>query len=111
MGFLGRFSAPKANIELKFNAAAYTYKDKLSGLITFDPLEDFALEELRLELEGTRKVNWRKGFSGYGAHGSFDTIKIPLTGPMNVQKGQHFEQPFQVDIPLYARSTLSRRLS
>lgn len=104
MGFLRRFSAPKANIELKFNETAYTYKDKLSGMITFDSLEDIALEELRLELEGHAKVSWRKGISGHSSSWSFGTIKISLTGPMNFQKGQRFEQPFQVDIPLYARS-------
>ena len=104
LGFLGRFSAPKGNIELKFDKTTYTYTDKLSGLVIFDPLEDFALDELRLELEGHGKVSWRKGFSGYGSSGSLGTIKISLTGPMNVQKGQHFEYPFQVDIPLHAKS-------
>jgi hypothetical protein len=56
LGFLGRFSAPKAKIELKLNEAVYTYTDKLTGLISIDSLEDIALEELRLELAGHLKV-------------------------------------------------------
>jgi hypothetical protein len=103
LGFLGRFSAPKAKIELKLNEAVYTYTDKLTGLISIDPLEDIALEELRLELAGHLKVKWRKGLNSYNSSSSLGTIKIPFTGPMNLRKEQHFEQPFQAAIPLHAR--------
>jgi len=49
MGFFKKFSAPKANIELKLNEVAYEYTDKLTGRIVLDPQEDISINEFRLE--------------------------------------------------------------
>ena len=103
MGFFKKFSAPKAKIELKLDEVAYEYTDKLTGRIVLDPQEDISVNELRLEFGGNKKIKWKKGFSSLSSSSSLDTRKIPIGGPVKLQKGQHYEQPFQIDIPLYSK--------
>jgi len=103
MGLFKKFSAPKAKIELKLDEVAYDYKDKLTGKIVLDPQEDISLNEFRLEFSGSKKVKWKKGFSSFSSSSSLDTRKIPIGSSVNLQKGQHYEQPFQIDIPLYSK--------
>ena len=104
MGFFKKFSAPKANIELKLNEVAYEYTDKLTGRIVLDPQEDMSINEFRLEFGGNRKVKWKKGFSSFNSSSSLETRKIPIGGSVQIAKRQHYEQPFQIDIPQYSRS-------
>jgi hypothetical protein len=104
MGFFKKFSAPKANIELKLNEVAYEYTDKLTGRIVLDPQEDISINEFRLEFGGNRKVKWKKGFSSFNSSSSLETRKIPVGSPVQLTKGKHYEQPFQTDIPQYSRS-------
>jgi hypothetical protein len=104
MGFFKKFSAPKANIELKLNEVAYEYTDKLTGRIVLDPQEDISINEFRLEFGGNRKVKWKKGFSSFSSSSSLETRKIPVGNPVQLAKGQHYEQSFQIDIPQYSRS-------
>jgi hypothetical protein len=104
MGFFKKFSAPKANIELKLNEVAYEYTDKLTGRIVLDPQEDISINEFRLEFGGNRKVKWKKGFSSFNSSSSLETRKILVGSPVQLAKGQHYEQPFQIDIPQYSRS-------
>ena len=104
MGFFKKFSAPKANIELKLNEVSYEYTDKLTGRIVIEPQEDMSINEFRLEFGGNRKVKWKKGFSSFNSSSSLETRKAPIGGPVQVARGQHFEQPFQIDIPQYSRS-------
>jgi len=103
MGLFKKFSAPKAKIELKLDEVAYDYKDKLTGRIVLDPQEDMSVNEFRLEFGGSKKVKWKKGFSSLSTGSSLDTRKVPIGGPVKLQKGQHYEQPFQIDIPLYSK--------
>jgi len=104
LGLFKKFSAPKAKIELKLDEVAYEYTDRLTGRIVLEPQEDMSVDEFRLEFGGSKKVKWKKGFSSYSSSSSLDTRKIPIGGPTTIQKGQHHEQPFQIDIPLYSRS-------
>jgi hypothetical protein len=104
MGFFKKFSAPKAKIELKLDEVAYDYKDKLTGRIVLDPQEDIAVNEFRIEFGGNKKIKWRKGLNSYNSNRSLEQIyKIPVGGPVQLQRGQHYEQPFQIDIPIYSR--------
>jgi hypothetical protein len=103
LGLFKKFSAPKAKIELKLDEVAYEYTDKLTGKIVLDPQEDMSVNEFRIEFGGNKKVKWKKGFSSLSTSSSLETRKIPIGGPINLQKGQHYEQPFQIDIPLYAK--------
>lgn len=104
MGLFKKFSAPKAKIELKLDEVSYDYKDKLTGRIVLDSQEDISVNEFRLEFGGSKKVKWKKGFSSYSGTSSLETRKIPVGSPIKLQKGQHHEQPFQIDIPQYSRS-------
>lgn len=103
LGLFKKFSAPKAKIELKLNEVTYEYTDKLTGKIVLDPQEDISVNEFRIEFGGNKKVKWKKGFSSLSTSSSLETRKIPIGGPINLQKGQQYEQPFQIDIPLYAK--------
>ena len=103
MGFFKKFSAPKVKIELKLDEVAYDYKDKLTGRIVLDPQEEISVNEFRLEFGGNKKIKWKKGFSSLSSSSSLDTRKIPIGAPVKLQKGQHYEQPFQIDIPLYSK--------
>jgi len=103
MGFFKKFSAPKVKIELKLDEVAYDYKDKLTGRIVLDPQEEISVNEFRLEFGGNKKIKWKKGFSSLSSSSSLDTRKIPIGGPIKLQKGQHYEQPFQIDIPVYSK--------
>lgn len=103
MGFFKKFSAPKAKIELQLNEVAYEYTDKITGKIALDPQEDTSIDEFRLEFGGSEKVKWKKGFSSYSGSSSLETKKIPVGGPIKLQKGQHYEHLFEIDIPLYSR--------
>jgi len=104
MGLFKKLSAPKAKIELRLDEVAYDYKDKLTGRIVLDPQEDISVDEFRLEFDGSRKVKWKKGFSSLSTSSSLGTRKIPVGGPVQLAKGQHYEQSFQIDIPQYSRS-------
>jgi predicted RNA-binding Zn-ribbon protein involved in translation (DUF1610 family) len=103
MGFFKKFSAPKAKIELKLNEVSYDYTDKLAGRIVVDPQEEIAADEFRLEFGGNQKIKWKKGFSSFSSSSSLETRKITVAGPTQLQKGQHYEQPFQIDIPIYSK--------
>ena len=103
MGFFKKFSAPKAKIELKLDEVSYEYTDKLTGRITVDPQEDISVDEFRLEFGGNQKIKWKKGFSSFSSSSSLETRKVTLAGSTQLQKGQHYEQPFQIDIPLYSK--------
>jgi hypothetical protein len=104
LGFFKKFSAPKAKIELKLDEVSYEYTDKLTGRIVVDPQEDIAVNEFRIEFGGNKKIKWRKGLNSYNSNRSLEQIyKIPVGGPVQLQKGQHYEQPFQIDIPVYSR--------
>jgi len=103
LGLFKKFSAPKARIELKFDEAVYDYTQKMTGKILVDPQEDIPVEGFRLEFGATKKVKWKKGFSSYNFSSSLDTKKIPVGSSTNLQRGQHYEQPFQVQIPFYTR--------
>lgn len=103
MGFFKKFSAPKAKIELQLNEVAYEYTDKLTGKIVSDFQEDTSVDEFRLEFGGNEKVKWKKGFSSYSGSSSLETKSIPVGGPIKLQKGQHYEHSFQIDIPLYSK--------
>lgn len=103
MGLFKKFSAPKAKIELKLDEVAYNYTDKLTGKIVIDPQEDMSANEFRLEFGGNRKVKWKKGFSSFSDSSSLETRKITVGSSVMLQKGQHYEQPFQIDIPQYSR--------
>ncbi len=103
MGLFKKFSAPKAKTELKLDEVAYDYKDKLTGRMILDPQEDISISEFRLEFSGNKKVKWKKGFSSYSTTSSLETRKIPVSGLVNIQKGEHYEQPFQIDIPQYSK--------
>lgn len=98
-----RFSGPKAKTELKLNEVAYEYTDKLAGKIVLDPEEEILIDEFRLEFGGNQKTKWKKGFSSFSGSSSLETKKIPIGGQVKIQKGQHYEQPFQIDIPLYSK--------
>jgi len=103
MGIFKRFSAPKAKIELKLNEVAYNYTDKLTGRIVLDAQEDILVDEFRIEFSGSKKVKWKKGFSSYSSSSSLASTKIPVGGPINLKKGQHYEQSFQIDMPQYSK--------
>jgi len=106
LSFFKKFSPPKAKMELKLEEAAYNYTDKLTGRIILDPQEEISVNEIRLEFGGSRKVRWKKGFSSLNTTSSLETKKIPIGSPVKLQKDQHYEQPFQVNIPLYSRPDL-----
>jgi len=103
LGLFKKFSAPKAKIELKLDEVAYEYADKLTGRIILDPQEDVSINEFRLEFGGNKKVKWKKGFSSFNSSSSLETRKITIGAAIKLQKGQHYEQPFQVDIPLFPK--------
>jgi len=103
MGLFKKFSAPKAKTEIKLNEVAYEYTDKLTGKLVIEPQEDISVDEFRVEFGGNKKIKWKKGFSSFSTSESLETKKIPVGGPVNLQKGQLHEQPFQLDIPLYSR--------
>jgi hypothetical protein len=103
MGFFKKFSAPKAKTELKLDEVSYEYTDKLAGRIVVDPEEEIAVDEFRLEFGGNKKIKWKKGFSSFSSSSSLETRKVTVAGPTKLQKGQHYEQPFQIDIPLYSK--------
>jgi hypothetical protein len=103
MGLFKRFSSPKAKIELKLNEVAYNYTDKLKGRIVLDAKEDISVSEFRIEFSGNKKVKWKKGFNSYTSSSPINKIKIPVGGPVKLQKGQRYEQSFQIDIPQYSK--------
>jgi hypothetical protein len=103
MGFFKKFSAPKAKIELKLEEVSYDYTDKLTGRIAIDPEEEISVDEFRLEFGGNEKIKWKKGFSSFSSSSSLETKKVTVAGSTKLQKGQHYEQPFQIDIPLYSK--------
>lgn len=103
MGLFKKFSAPKAKIELKLDEVAYDYKDKLTGKIVIDPQEEISINEFRLEFSGSRKVKWKKGFSSYSSSSPLETQKITVGAPVKLSSGQHYEQPFQIEIPIYQK--------
>jgi hypothetical protein len=103
MGFFKKFSAPKAKTELKLDEVSYEYTDKLTGRIAVDPEEEISVDEFRLEFGGNKKIKWKKGFSSFSRSSSLETRKVTVAGPTKLQKGQHYEQPFQIDIPLYSK--------
>jgi hypothetical protein len=103
LGLFKKFSAPKAKIEMKLTEVSYEYTDKLTGRMVVDSQEEISVDEFRLEFSGSRKIKWKKGFSSYSSSSSLETRKIPVGGPIRLQKGQHYELPFQVDIPLYSK--------
>ena len=103
MGFFKKFSAPKAKTELRLDEVSYEYTDKLTGRITVDPEEEISVDEFRLEFGGNKKIKWKKGFSSFSRSSSLETRKVTVAGPTKLQKGQHYEQPFQIDIPLYSK--------
>jgi hypothetical protein len=103
MGFFKKFSAPKAKTELKLDEVSYEYTDKLAGRIVVDPEEEIAADEFRLEFGGNKKIKWKKGFSSFSSSSSLETRKVTVAGTTKLQKGQHYEQPFQIDIPLYSK--------
>lgn len=123
MGLFKKFSAPKAKIELKLDevyAGEYRiqntefmrwitdYRTRVTGRIILDPQEEISVNEFRLEFSGSKKVKWKKGFSSLSTSSLLETRKIPTlpipTYPVKLQKGQHYEQPFQILLPLYSRS-------
>ena len=103
MGLFKKFKAPQVKIELKLDEVAYNYTDKLTGRIVIDPQEEISVNEFRLEFGGNEKIKWKKGFSSWSSTSSLETKKIPIASPVKLQKGQRYEQPFQIDIPLYSR--------
>ena len=103
MGLFKKFKASKAKIELKLDEVAYGANDKFTGRIVMDPQEDISVYEFRLEFGGKKKIKWKKGFSSLSTTSSLETKKIPIGGPVNLENGQHFEQPFQIDIPFYSK--------
>jgi len=103
LGLFKKFSAPKAKLELKLDEVAYNYTDKLTGRIVVDSQEEISMNEFRLEFGGNKKVKWKKGFSSFNNSSSLETKKIPVGSPVKLQKGQHYEQPFQINIPQYSR--------
>ena len=103
MGLFKKFKAPKAKIELKLDEVAYEATDKFTGRIVVDPKEGISVNEFKLEFGGKKKVKWKKGFSRLSTSSSLETKKIPIGGPVKLQKGQHYEQPFQIDIPSYSK--------
>jgi hypothetical protein len=103
LGLFKKFSAPKARIELKLDEVAYDYKDKLTGKIVVDPQEEISINEFRLEFGGNRKVKWKKGFSSYSSSSPLETRKITVGSPVKLSSGQHYEQPFQIEIPFYQK--------
>jgi hypothetical protein len=103
MGLFKKFKAPKAKIELKLDEVAYEITDKFTGRIVVDPEEDISLNAFRLEFGGNKKIKWKKGFSSYSSTSPLETRKFPVGGPLRLAKGQHYEQPFQIDIPQYSR--------
>lgn len=103
MGLFKKFRPPKAKIDLKLDEVAYdATSHKFRGRIVVDPQEDVAVDELRLEFDATEKVE-REGFR---FSSRLRTEEISIGGSVKLRKGQHYEQPFQIDIPL-----LSKRLS
>jgi len=103
MGFFKKFSAPKAKIELKLNEVAFESTDKLTGQIVLDSQENIAVDEFRLEFGGNKKVKWKKGFSSFNGSSSLETRKITVGAPVKLSQGQHYEQPFQIDIPQFSK--------
>ncbi len=103
MGLFKKFKASKAKIELKLDEVAYGANDKFTGRIVVDPQEDILVNEFRLEFGGKKKIKWKKGFSSLSTTSSLETKKIPIGGSVNLENGQHFEQPFQIDIPFYSK--------
>jgi ssDNA-binding Zn-finger/Zn-ribbon topoisomerase 1 len=102
MGFFKKFSAPKAKIGLQLSEVAYNYTDKLTGKIVVDSQENIPVGEFRLEFSGNRKIKWKKGFSSYSSSAPLEMRKVSVGGPAEVPSGQHYEHPFQIDIPAYS---------
>lgn len=103
MGLFKKFSAPKARITLELNEVTYDYKDKLTGRIILEPQENIAVDGFRLEFSGSKKVKWKKGLRSVNSTFPLEIRKIPIGGAVKLQKGQRYEQPFQIDIPLYPK--------
>ena len=103
MGFFKKFSAPKAKIELKLNEVVYNSNDKMEGRIALDPQEDVEIDEFRVEFHAEEMIKWRSGGSRFSTSNFLDEKKIPVGGSIKLQKGQHHEQPFQINIPFYKK--------
>jgi len=97
MGLLRRFRPPKAKIDLKLDEVTYdATSHRISCRIVVDPQEDVSVDELRLEFGATEKGK----IGGFRFSSSMRKEEISIAGPVKLQKGQHYEKPFQVDIPL-----------
>jgi hypothetical protein len=103
MGLFKKFKAPKGKIELRLDEVSYEATDKLTGQILLDPEEDISVDEFRIEFDAKKKVKWKKGFSSYNATSSLETKKKSVGGSVKLAKGQHHEQPFNMDIPQHSR--------
>lgn len=100
MGLFKRFRAPKAKIELKLDEVAYdATSHKISGRIVVRPREDVSVDELRLEFGATEKGK----FGSFRFSYSMRKEEISIAGPVKLQKGQHCEKPFQINIPLLSK--------
>lgn len=91
--------APKANLELRFDEDAYDYRDKMTGRILVDSQEDILVDEFRLEFDACKKIRGKN--ARYSFSLPLETTTIPIGNPTNLQKGKHYELPFQIQIPSY----------
>lgn len=100
MSLLKRFRPPKAKIDLKLDEVAYdATSHEISGRVVIDLQEDVSVDELRLEFDATEKVE-REDFR---FSSRLRTKEISIGDPVKLRKGQHYEQPFQIDIPLLSK--------
>lgn len=103
LGFLRRFTAPKAKIELKLNEAVYETRDKMEGRILVDSQEDVEMSGFKLEFNPTATVKWKSGWSSFNESSGIEGTDIPVGEAVKLQKGQQYEQPFQVNIPFWSK--------
>jgi hypothetical protein len=93
--------APKVNLELRFDEAVYDYKDKMTGRIILDAQEDILVDEFRLEFDACKKVRGKNARHSFSL--PLETRTIPIGNSTILQKGQHYELPFQIQIPSYSK--------
>jgi hypothetical protein len=97
MGLFKRFRPSKAKIDLKLDEFAYdATSHRISGRIVVDPQEDVSVDELRLEFGAAEKGK----IGSFRFSSSMKKEETSIAGPVKLQKGQHYDKPFQIDIPL-----------
>ena len=103
MGFLNRFTQPKAEIDLKITSVDLN-ENKITGCVSLSCTEAFKLDDVRLEAQVSEiHTQTNVGLTGIKVNQHRDVYldqKFPLSGVIEGSAGYKGEFPFEIVIPV-----------